>query len=262
MQPIDASDIRFFLDWALKGKPSWPRYIVGLVLGYLAFNLLNNLFILVTTIPLAIIGGGEGALTPVARNVSLALSFLPTLILVPAIVRYLLQRPWWSVAFADKHARWFNLGLGALIGLLVNLVLWLSYPVLGLGGLTFAVPALGAWIPFALLSAAAIFVQTTAEEFLFRGYLMQFVRRATSNPILLIMGSGLLFGLVHAGNAIHLGLGDGFFAVLPWVIDGLFFGWVAWRSKSLWMSMGIHWANNASLAMLFSFKDSADLYAS
>jgi hypothetical protein len=123
MQAIDISDIRSFLDWALKGKPSWPRYVVGLVLGFVVFNLVNNLFMVVTTVAVALVVGGELTMSPVAKNVSIALSFLPTLILVPVIVRYLHQRPWWSVGFADKHARWFNLGFGALIGVLVNLAL-------------------------------------------------------------------------------------------------------------------------------------------
>lgn len=39
---------------------------------------------------------------------------------------------------------------------------------------------------------------------------------------------------------------------VPYIISALYFGYAAWRTGSLWLAIGLHWANNAFLASLIS----------
>jgi membrane protease YdiL (CAAX protease family) len=87
-----------------------------------------------------------------------------------------------------------------------------------------------------------IFVQASAEELLFRGYFTQFVRRFTSSRILFLGIPTLLFAAPHIANVASLGGGP--FAMLPYLIAGLLYGWAAYRSGSLWMSVALHLVNN------------------
>jgi hypothetical protein len=38
--------------------------------------------------------------------------------------------------------------------------------------------------------------------------------------------------------------------LVPYLTMGLAFGWAAWRSGSLWLPLGMHWANNLSSVIL------------
>ena len=87
----------------------------------------------------------------------------------------------------------------------------------------------------------AFFVQASAEEMVYRGYLTQFARRYVRNPLLVMLIPALVFAGPHYGNVAGL---DGPLALLPFVISGLSYGWLAYRSGSLWMSAGAHLGGN------------------
>ena len=97
----------------------------------------------------------------------------------------------------------------------------------------------------AVIAFIGIFIQAGAEELFFRGYITQFVRRFFSNKVLFLGIPALYFGLIHLGN-ISDSVSGGVWVTLPYIINGLLFGWVAYRSGSLWMALGLHLANNYS----------------
>ena len=47
--------------------------------------------------------------------------------------------------------------------------------------------------------------------------------------------------------------------VLIYLFDGLVYGWLAWRSRSLWMPIGFHLANNFALVVLVNERANTDL---
>jgi membrane protease YdiL (CAAX protease family) len=49
------------------------------------------------------------------------------------------------------------------------------------------------------------------------------------------------------------------YGVLIYLFDGLVYGWLAWRSRSLWMPIGFHLANNFALVVLVNEKANTDL---
>ena len=85
-------------------------------------------------------------------------------------------------------------------------------------------------------------LQTTAEELLFRGYVMQGLGRVIRNPWLLVVLSAAIFTLPHAGNPE---VGAAPWLVLPqYFIIGALMAVVTLKDGRLELAIGIHAANN------------------
>jgi hypothetical protein len=103
-------------------------------------------------------------------------------------------------------------------------------------------------MPMLLVVAAVFFVQASTEEMVYRGYLTQFAYRFTQRPALFLVLPALVFSLPHLGNVSGL---TGPLGLAPYVVPGLAFGWLAYRSGSLWMGVGAHMANNWFVTAFF-----------
>lgn len=86
--------------------------------------------------------------------------------------------------------------------------------------------------------------QAAAEEYVFRGYLMQLVGRWLRHPAFAIVLPAPLFVLGH-GYDIWGGLSVGVFAVVA--------AWLSWRTGGLEAAISMHIANNALIFLLASF---------
>jgi membrane protease YdiL (CAAX protease family) len=142
-----------------------------------------------------------------------------------------------GLAFDNTSGR--NLGLGALLG--AGSVATIAVGAITTGAAEFqhspaAATAFG--LPLFLLLGAL------GEELLFHGYLFQYLSRI-ANPIAVIAGVGILFGLAHllSNNATPLG-------ALNTALWGGVMGLAWWRSGSLWLPVGIHFGWNLGLALL------------
>ncbi|MCI2088434.1 MAG: CPBP family intramembrane metalloprotease [Prevotella sp.] len=87
------------------------------------------------------------------------------------------------------------------------------------------------------------FLSPLVEEFIFRGSVERYLLKWRKNPWWAIVISAFLFGLIHLNPAQSF---SAFFA-------GLLFGWIYYRSKSLWPSIIIHSLNNI-LCLLIDWK--------
>jgi membrane protease YdiL (CAAX protease family) len=101
-----------------------------------------------------------------------------------------------------------------------------------------------------LISIFIVPLQTTFEEVIFRGLLFQGIGLMTRNGILTISITGLLFGLIHAGNPEIAVLGKGI--LLYYVVSGLFLGLITYLDEGLELSMGFHAANNIFGALILT----------
>jgi uncharacterized protein len=93
-----------------------------------------------------------------------------------------------------------------------------------------------------LISIFIVPLQTTFEEVIFRGLLFQGIGLITRNGILTISITGLLFGLIHAGNPEIAVLGKAI--LLYYVASGIFLGLITYMDAGLELSLGFHAANN------------------
>lgn len=99
-----------------------------------------------------------------------------------------------------------------------------------------------------LMVCTGFMIQTAFEELYFRGLLMQATRRLTSwLPVLLVV-QAYVFASLHAGNLE--GHAASYLTMVPYFVAALYFGWVAWRTGSLVIPMGLHFANNGWNALL------------
>ena len=175
-------------------------------------------------------------------------SFFAAAIAVPLVTRYLLKRPWWSFGFPERRIDWRAVGLALAVGLVVGLASTLIFGALGFLQIRYQTPEPGAWLLLLAVAGIGLLIQTSTEEFMYRGYLTQFVRRYTANAIVFIGVPALIFSALHIGNIAAFG--GHWYALLPYLVSALLYGWFAYRTGSLWTAIGLHWANNLGNSVL------------
>ena len=253
MNTSKTDEIRSYLDWALKGRSTWWLYLIGLIIFQIFLTVGSTFFVLLLIILVPTLASGS-----VVGSVAMTtLGFLPAFLAIPFFTWLLHKRPWWSVALPQLKLDGWKLGIGFLFGLLINLVVYIGGGLFAGSQISFVAPDLSTYLPLLIVGAITIFIQVTAEELLYRGYTMQFMRRLTANPVLIVGISGLLFAAIHIGNVVLNGMP--WYGDLIYLFDGLVYGWLAWRSRSLWMPIGFHLANNFALVVLVNEKANTDL---
>jgi uncharacterized protein len=106
-------------------------------------------------------------------------------------------------------------------------------------------------IPFLILGAIGLVmipIQTSTEEYVFRGYLMQgFANLARNKWFPLVMTSGI-FGLMHLINPEVTKMGHGI--MIFYIGTGLFLGIITLMDDGMELALGFHAANNLIGALL------------
>jgi hypothetical protein len=90
--------------------------------------------------------------------------------------------------------------------------------------------------------------QTSFEEYLFRGHMMQGVGLMAGNRWMPLLLTSLLFGLMHLGNPEVEKLGSGI--LIFYIGTGLFLGIITLMDEGLELALGFHAANNLITALL------------
>jgi len=103
-------------------------------------------------------------------------------------------------------------------------------------------------LPAILILLPAWILQSSTEEILTRGWLMHVVG-AKHKPIIGLVVSSVIFGLIHAANP-----GIGVIAILNIVLVGFMFGLYVIYTGDLWGACGIHAAWNFAQGNVFGFK--------
>jgi membrane protease YdiL (CAAX protease family) len=108
-------------------------------------------------------------------------------------------------------------------------------------------------VPFAYLAAIAIVMipmQTSFEEYLFRGYLMQGIGVATKSRLIPLIITSVLFGLMHIANPEIEKLG--YLLLLYYIGTGFFLGIITLMDEGMELALGFHAANNLVTALLIT----------
>lgn len=108
-------------------------------------------------------------------------------------------------------------------------------------------------MPALVVGLIMIPIQSTAEELLFRGYLLQGIGKKNIWAGIII--TGIFFGLAHGLNPetekVGFALGMSYY-----ISVGLFFALLAIFDKKLELPIGIHAANNVYSFLIVSYPDS------
>ncbi|MEM9647405.1 MAG: CPBP family intramembrane glutamic endopeptidase [Bacteroidota bacterium] len=104
------------------------------------------------------------------------------------------------------------------------------------------------FIPLAIIAIVLIPMQTSFEEYLFRGHMMQGLGLATKTRWIPLLLTSVLFGLMHMANPEVEKLGMGI--MVYYIGTGLFLGILTLMDEGLELALGFHAANNLITALL------------
>jgi membrane protease YdiL (CAAX protease family) len=184
----------------------------------------------------------------VESNLALLSCFIVPFILIPLITHWLHKRPSWSVAMPVFKINYRDLFFGFFISLVVGVFYSLVLAALGVLEVKYNGMNWNDYIPLFFIGGIGLFIQTSTEELMFRGYLSQFMCRIFNNPVFIITIPSLIFAALHIGNIAKFN--GSLYTMIPYFISSFLYGWAAYKSGSLWMSIGLHWSNNFSGMLL------------
>lgn len=99
-----------------------------------------------------------------------------------------------------------------------------------------------------LIAVSLIPIQTSLEEYLFRGYLMQGFGTLAKNRWFPLLLTSLIFGLLHIANPEIGKLG--YSLLIYYIGTGVFLGILTLMDEGLELALGFHAANNLFTALL------------
>ena len=101
-----------------------------------------------------------------------------------------------------------------------------------------------------LLLIAVIFIpiQTSLEEYVFRGYLMQGFGVLTKNKWVPLFLTSFLFGMLHYYNPEIMKLGS--ILLVHYIATGLFLGIITLMDDGMELALGFHAGNNLIIALM------------
>ena len=186
-----------------------------------------------------ITGGGYEVLN---TNLGEIFTDLSVIVMIPALyiaTKIVRDRPFSS--YASSRGGWnFKLYLKALIIPFIALMVFQGIDVVING-------ADGTYhfsILFLIASLILVPLQCTAEEFVYRGLIMQTFGSWFKIPVLAIVLQGIIFSVSHGYNS--LGLVEVF-------VSGLIFGFLTWKTNGIEVSSAMHTANNFSISLFIMF---------
>src|SRR5690554_6150821 len=246
-----------YIEQAFKSLHDWWRYLVGIIIIVFASQ--------IGSIPLAIavviksFSSGEGLeslqdtnsmLTVLDSNLTfflMLLSFAVGLLGVYFVARFLHKQPFIELTTARKKTDWgrvfFGFGLIAILTIVVTGLDYYSNPE------NYVVQF--DLVPFIILAVIAIIMvplQTSFEEYLFRGYLMQGIGVLAKNRWLPLIITSVVFGGLHMANPEVDKLGP--VIMVFYIGTGFLLGIMTLMDEGMELALGFHAGNNLIAALL------------
>ncbi|RMG70694.1 MAG: CPBP family intramembrane metalloprotease [Bacteroidetes bacterium] len=253
-----------FILRAREGKNPFWMYLVGILLVFLA-NILGSLpYTLVASLRMAerpVPLSPEELTNPMALGLHpaiglflLLLSFAAGVLALWFMMRFLHERPFLSlVNIRDRfNLEKFGTAAGVWMALMAGfeLVAYFMDP----DNYTFTFEA-WAFFPTLLVALIMVPIQTSMEELLFRGYLLQGLGLGTRRPWLALLLTSIGFGLLHGANPEVATFGP--LILLYYIGFGLAMALVTLMDEGLELALGVHAANNVYGALFVTFPSSA-----
>lgn len=237
-----------YLNLAQLGRNAWWRYAIGapvivffwLVPGYAPYLLL--------------VGAGIEP-GPMLDFIAVNFSIFMMLAGLALVMKVLHGRRMLSLVTPAASVDWRRIGHGAAvwvaIAAAVAFIEHLLYP-----GRYFLSLDLGRFWAFVAAVLVLTPIQTTVEELVFRGYVMQGMGLLTRRPALIAVASSLVFTAPHLLNPeVHahgtLIMGANYFVI------GLLLATITLRDGRLELAIGLHAVNNVFLALVANYEGSA-----
>jgi membrane protease YdiL (CAAX protease family) len=175
------------------------------------------------------------------------ISFAFTLFGVYFVIRFLHNQTMLSLTTSRANIDWNRV--------FFSFSIWASFTILSTAAFYFSNPNDFVInfkpIPFAILviiGTVLIPIQTSAEEYVFRGYLMQGFATLVKNKWFPLVMTSVIFGLMHLSNPEVLKMGNIIFVY--YIGTGLLLGIMTLMDEGMELALGFHAANNLVSALL------------
>jgi hypothetical protein len=246
-----------FIQQAFKSLHEWWRYLVGFIIIFLASQLGSIPFLIAVMFKVVSDGGDIESIqdpnvmmTVLDSNLTLflmLLSFAVGLFAIYLVVRYLHRQRFVTLTTSRKKTDWgrifFGFGIITVTTLVVTIMDYYSNPEDYV--LQFDL------VPFLILAVIAIIMiplQTSFEEYLFRGYLMQGIGVLAKNRWLPLVLTSVIFGGLHLANPEVDKLGN--IIMVYYIGTGFFLGIMTLMDEGMELALGFHAGNNLITALL------------
>lgn len=247
-----------YIKQAFKVEHDWWLYLVGVLLIFIGSQL-GQIPFLIAIITKSMANGGDlssldydAMMSILDLNLSLfllLLSFAIGLVVVFLVVRYIHKQTLRSLTTSRAKIDWSRFWFAFLIwGVTTACFILLEY-YSSPENYTFNFKP----IPFlilVLISVVFIPLQTSFEEYLFRGYLMQGLGVLAKNRWVPLIFTSTIFGLLHIANPEIDKLG--YVLLVHYIGTGFLLGIMTLMDEGLELALGFHAANNLIAALLLT----------
>ena len=179
----------------------------------------------------------------------LMLSFVFAFLAIYFVIKYLHKQTFLSVTTSRNKMDWkrffFSFSIWGIFTIASTVIMYYANPE----GFEINFKP----IPFAILAVIAIVlipIQTSTEEYIFRGYLMQGFANLAKNKWFPLVMTSVIFGTMHIANPEVQKLG--YIIMIYYIGTGLFLGILTLMDEGMELALGFHAANNLIAALLIT----------
>jgi len=251
-----------YIEQGYKGLHELWRYAVGVLIIFMGWQFIGSAPLVLALFVKAMESRDfptdiPGISNLLGSNLFLFLMLLTFVIGFLALyftVKFLHQQSFLSLTTSRKKIDWKRVAF--------TFVLWAVISVIFIGLDIFLYPddylynfRPGPFLVLLFIAIIFIPVQTSFEEYFIRGYLMQGLGIAAKNRWAPLLGTSLIFGLLHIFNPEVAKIGYG--VMVFYIGTGLFLGILTLMDEGLELALGFHAANNLTAALLVHAEYSA-----
>jgi membrane protease YdiL (CAAX protease family) len=246
-----------FISQAINPKNPFINYIIGLIVIVIGWQVIGFIPLLIVTgikcykynLPMP---DETEMFTFLDSNLFLVLaifSFMAGMFFLYLLVKHLHKMTWLKITTSRPKVDYKRIAFA--------FVIWALFIGISTGVEIYLTPENYQFnfkpIPFLILLLISVFLlpfQTSFEEYLFRGYLMQGLGILFKNKFLPLFLTSVLFGLLHLANPEVEKLGN--LIMIYYIGMGFFLGIITLMDDGLELALGVHAANNIVTALLLT----------
>lgn len=235
----------------------WWRYIIGagvVIIGIFVFSVPHLIAIGIETLKGNIDASKLedtayilGLFEPNVNLVFILLPFVGGLVFLLFMVKFLHKQSFRMLTTAREKIDWKRFWFAFIFWGIVSSSLVMADYFMNPEGYVYNFKL----VPFLILCVIAVILvplQTSFEEYFFRGYLMQGIGLIAKNKWVPLIITSTAFGLLHIANPEVDKLG--YIILVYYIGTGFFLGITALMDEGLELSLGFHAANNLFTALL------------
>lgn len=256
-----------FLEKVYTGRNQWYYYVFSLLIIFFAWQVIGFIPLLIYTwthstesmttfLNEKVLQSELNAAMQTNPGLALALlAFVCGLVVLLFCVRYIHLKKCIDIITGRQHIDWKRIFFGAGIWAILSLLTFaFQFSFTDTSDVVFQFEAKDFFI-LVLISLTLLPLQSSFEEFLFRGYLMQWAAYLFRYKWIAVLLTGVLFGLMHSANPETQ---MGFWVVMPqYILMGLILSYITVKDDGMELALGMHMANNILAAITVTSGTSA-----